>query len=370
MYLGARPETRLMYINSLADATLRSHTPNVAGFYPENITFSSRTSLYIPQDLFVIDSTNKTMEFTVGATTLNVSMTEGSYTGATLAAHIQAIFGNGFLITYSTTTKLFGIKNTAANFVLKCNLYIPSWNVIGFVSGALFNGTQNVQYYSQVARRHTGISLSYDIGPASDCGFFALLGERNKTNSLSENATVNLRLSNVDDYATATSIDITPTENGTFAFLDGIIAVPVFRYVWITIIDYENTSEYISFSQLYLGGFVHWDNRTVNHGFTLQYLDRSVRTESVSGALFFEKYNKYPYLSNLKLAYLTRTEVNLLQQAWFDLGKSEHFYLSLDSGWMNSDITEFMFFGVFDSDPVIEEVGPRYFNGSFTFRGD
>lgn len=371
MYLGARPETRLMYNNSLANATLTYHTPNVTGFYPENIVSSSRTSLYIPQDLFNITAANKTFQFQqAGSSATSVSLTEGSYTGTTLAAEIQSKMGGGFVITFSTTTRLFGIKNTAANFSLFAGLNLPSWDVIGIISGATFSGTQNQQYYAAKARRHTDISLYYDLGASADCGFFALLGERNKTNTISANAVVNLRLSNVNDYASAVSVNVTPSVNGTFTFLDGIIPVPVFRYVWLTIYDQENVNEYISLSQLFLGGFVYWPNRTVDHGFTLQYLDRSVRTESVSGALFFEKYNKYPYLSNLKLSYLTRLQVNLLQQAWFDLGKSQHFYLSLDSGWMNGDLTEFMFFGVFDSDPTIEEVGPRYFNGSFSFRGD
>jgi len=375
MYLGARPETRLMYKNSLSTATNIGSTLNVAGFEASNITIANRTALYIPQDMFTIDNNNRTFKFRVstGADQTKL-LTLGEYTGTTLAAHMQTIFANSFLVTYDTTTKLFGIRHATLPFVLYTGQHPVSWDVIGFTNPTEFYGnpvSMNTQHYGDSARRHTDIRLYYDMGGAADCGFFALLGERNKTNSLSPNATVNLKLSNINDIDSAPySINLTPSVNGTFAFLDGIIDVPLFRFFWLTIEDKENTGEYISLSQLYLGGFVYWSNRTINHGFTLQYLDRSIRTESVSGALFFERYNKYPYLSNLTISYLNSEDVALLQQTWFDLGKSEHFYLTLDSGWMNDDIDEFMYFGVFDSDPTIEEVGPRYFNASFSFRGD
>lgn len=376
MFNGARPETRIMYNNSLLNSTLRYSTPNKASFYASNILTSSRTSLYIPKDLFVIDGLNKTHHFKIGASPeVTVWLTEGTYTGTELAAHMQSVFGNGWVITYNETTKFFGFKNTVDPFELwTTGLFVEAAETIGIISGAItglnFTGFRDNQYYAEKPRRHSYIKLNYDLGGSADCGFFALLGERNKTNSLSPSASVELRLSNSDDENTATLVSVTPTVNGAFTFLDAIIATPTFRYVWLKIVDKENVGENIVFSQLYLGGFIYWNERTIDHGFVLQYLDRSVRTESVSGALFFEKYAKYAYLSNLKLSYLTKAQVTLLQQVWFDLGKSEHFYLSLDSGWMNGDLSEYLFYGVFDEDPTIEEVGPRYFTASFTFRGD
>jgi hypothetical protein len=375
MYLGARAETRLMYNNALINASLVLSTSHRDGFDETNITSANRTALYIPNDVFTIDTTNQSFKFRVGTgANITVVLDQGSYTGTTLAAHMQTKFANNFLITYDTTTKMFGIRHATLPYVLLTGEYPVSWDTIGFTSGSDFYGnptSMNTQHYGDKARRHTDIKLYYNLGAAADCSFFALLGERNKTNSLSPSATINIKLSNINDITTAAySIDLTAPVNGTYSFLDGIIGNSTFRYFWLTIKDRENTSEYLAFSQLFLGSFVCWPNRTIDHGFTLQYLDRSIRTESVSGALFFERYNKYPYLSNLKISYLNRDDIALLQQAWYDLGKSEHFYISLDSGWMNGDINEFTFFGVFDSDPTIEEVGPRYFNASFSFRGD
>lgn len=369
MFNGARPETRMMYNNSLLNATLRYATPNRTGFLPSNILTSSRTSLYIPEEVFVVDLTNRVFPCNFGAGDLALNIAVGTYTAEELLLELNFKIGYGLTITYDRVLRKFGFKCTS-NFTFYCNLNLPSWALLGITLGLPFTGLANVQYYSDTPKPHDDINLFYDLGGSADCGFFALLGERNKTNCLSSSAVVELRLSNIDDISTAIMVPITTTINGTFSFLDGIIPVPVFRYVWITIKDPNNISEYIAFSHLYLGGFVFWNNRTIDHGFTLQYLDRSVRTESVSGALFFEKYNKYAYLSGLKLSYLTRQQVALLQQVWFDLGKSEHFYLSLDSGHMNGDLSEFMFYGVFDEDPTIEEIGPRFFNSSFSFRGD
>lgn len=371
MYIGARPETRLMYMNSLSNADLIYATPNVEGFYASNITTTSRTALYIPQNMFTIDSSNDTFNISVGVSgKLTITLIHGDYTGENLASHMQLRFSHNYVITYHSTTRLFGFRNTANPFILYLSDHPSSWDTVGFPTGTTFEGDTNLQYYSPEPRMHSQIHLQFDLGGSADCSFFALLGERNKSNSLSSNASIVLKLSNINDVNSATSVTITPTVNGCFSFLDGIINEPKFRYMWLFIKDPKNTNEFISFSQLFLGGFTSWENRTINHGFTVQYIDRSVRTESISGALFFERYNKYPYLTNLKLSYLTREQVSDLQQAWFDLGKSEHLYMSLDSGHMNNDLSQWMYFGVFDSEPTIEEVNPRLFNASFSFRGD
>ncbi len=371
MYLGARPETRMMYINALNYGSVISATNGETGFPVANIVKDSRTSLYIPKNEFKVTAANKTFKYDIGAGDVTVNLTEATYTAANLAAEVQSKFGGSFLSTYNQTTGLFSLRNTAVGFTLRTSANSASWDLIGFVYATDQSYASNTLYYGSLVRRNSGVELKYDLGGSADCSFFALLGEKNKTFCLTSLATVNLRLSNIDDYASADiNINVPITIDGCFAFLDGINPLPNYRYVWVTITDHTSTLDNLSFSQLFLGGYIAWENRTINNGFGLSYVDKSVRTESVSGALFFEKYPKYPYLTGLTIAYLTRAELDLLQQTWFDLGKSQHFYLSLDSGHMNSDLSQLTWYGVFDSDPQITNVAPRYYNASFTFRGD
>lgn len=370
MFEGSRPETRIMYNNALTYGTLTYSTPATTGFVAANIVNASRTALYIPKNNFKILSTNKVFKYQLAAgAKTTITLTEGNYLGSELATEIQSKLGGNFVVEYQTTKK-FRIKNTASNFTLFHDEDVLSWNTIGFISGAQLLYTANLWYDADRIRTHTEIELYYDLGGAVDCSFFALLGERNKTFGLSPNAVINIRFSNINDPGTAAiSINIPSTIQGAFAFLDGLEPIPTYRYFWLRIVDYENVLDYIPFSQLFVGGYVYWENRTVNSGFSIKYSDRSVRTESVSGALFFERYNKYPYVSGLTLAFLTKAQADLLQQTWFDLGSSQHFYLSLDSGCMNGDITQFLWYGVFDGDPSIDLNG-LYFDASFSFRGD
>ena len=370
MYIGARAETRFMYLNNLAYANNTYATTNVPSFIAANIVTANRTSLYIPQNLFKITSVNKTFQLTKGAgakTTYN--LTEGSYTAIDLTAHINSVASID--CTY-TPEKFFAMRNGATSLTLHSNENINFWNMLGYSILAPITTPINTYAVADKMRLHTEIELFYDLGASADCSFFSLLGERNKTFCLSSSAIINLRLSNINNYDTAPiNILVTPTVNGAMTFIDALEPVPFFRYVWLTIVDYENpTVTNFSFSHLFLGGFTAFYGRTINNGFTLSYQDRSIRTESVSGALFFEKYNKYPYLDNLVISFLTKQQANILQQLWYDLGKSQHFYLSLDSGHLTGDLSELTFFGVFDSDPVINHVAPRFFDTTFAFRGD
>jgi hypothetical protein len=364
-----------MYQNSLNVAQVIYSTPNKEGFTVDSLPYHSRTQLYIPKDIFKIDNTNNQFRVMVspGADYM-VYLSNGEYEGAALATEIQTKMGNGFSVEYNTTTKKFRVTNTANSFVLYADSDVNFWQTIGFTSNSVVGDSANNWVYADVSRRNTGIYIQYDLGGSAPAGFFALLGERNKTFSLSATAIINIRLSNINDFASAPiNINIEPSINGAFAFLDGIIPgdpFPHYRYFWLSVFDDDNLSEYIAFSQIFLGGFNYFENRTIDNGFSLVYNDRSVKTESVSGALFFEKYAKYPYLSSLKLSYLNKQQMLLLQQMWFDLGISQHFYISLDSGNLNQNVSDLCFFGVFDSDPNIEHIAPVYYNASFTFRGD
>ena len=374
MYVGSKCETRFMYINNLEYATTVDSNDGISGFPVDNLLNNNRSSFYIPKEVFNVTNDNKTFKFKVGAgADVTVTLTVGEYLPAALATHIQTIFSNNFSVEYVTASKRFRIKNTST-FTAYLSENAASWDLIGFTSGVDLSGLSNAWYLADEVRRHSDISFKFDMGSSAKCGFFALLGEKNKTFCLSDSAQINIRLSNIDDYASAPiNITLAPNEWGCCSFLDALTDAEndTFRYFWLSIYDRENVTEsYFVLTHLFLGEYKSFSNRTINNGFGIVYLDKSIRNESVSGSLFFNKYGRVTTLSSLQLAYLTRTQANAIRQLAFDLGTSTHLYLSLDAGNLYSDPTNLCFYGVLDSDMQISSEPPIYFNASFAFRED
>jgi hypothetical protein len=137
----------------------------------------------------------------------------------------------------------------------------------------------------------------------------------------------------------------------------------------VTIIDPANPfGPNLVFSQLFMGGYLALPRRTVDAGFTIQEVDRALRTESQAGGLYFERYGRHRRFSGLKFSNMTRAETAAIQQIYYDIGKSNNFYLSLDSGNFNDDLTAFTDIGVFENDPTITAKPANYFDANFEFR--
>jgi hypothetical protein len=188
---------------------------------------------------------------------------------------------------------------------------------------------------------------------------------------LTAGATINVKASNINDAATAPlDINIPSSAEGCFYFLEN--GTPIsYRYVWVTIIDPENPyGPNLVFSQLFLGGYIALPNKTVDNGFTVQEVDRALRTESQAGGLYFERYGRHKRVSGLRYSNMSKAETAAIQQLYYDIGKSQNFYLSLDSGNFDQDLDQFTFYGVFENDPILTKQRASYFDANFEFRSN
>lgn len=79
---------------------------------------------YVPQPLFVVDTSNNKIDFNEGSTELTATVASGSYTATTLAAAIKAALEDAgaltFTVTFSTTTAKFTIA-ASGTFALLWN---------------------------------------------------------------------------------------------------------------------------------------------------------------------------------------------------------------------------------------------------------
>jgi hypothetical protein len=367
-------ETRFMYINSLEYATLTANSGNLAGFPASNVVTKNRGNLWVTKGSFqIVSVTNDSIYISIGTNQYNLSLTPGNYTATTLAAHISAriLAVSGVVITCSYTTDFkFRFFSSATAFTLKLSTQSQMiWGTIGFLGSVDIPVLISTNADGEI-RAHTSEYLYYDIGYAMDIDFFALLPQRNTQNMLTAGAVINIKASNTNDISSAPlNVNVSPGDEATYYFLETGSAI-AYRYVWITITDISNPNgPNLVFSQLFLGGYSSID-RTVGNGFSLQNVDRALRTESQAGGLYFERYGRHKSISNLSFSNITRLQKRELDQVFFDLGKSSNFYISLEGGNLNDDIYEYTDYVVFESDATITKGSANLFDASFNVRSN
>lgn len=373
--LGSSCETRFMYINSLAYGVITANSGNLAGFPARNVVTSNRGELWITAGNFKVDDTNNKLYFLVNSNPVTITLTNGNYSGTTLGTQINSKLTTaavGLSCSYNSTTYKFKFNRTNSNTIYAM-LSIDTnatWDDIGFIGNVdiLFGDDNDVL---GLIRIHTHEYIDFDLGYSMDISFFALMPQRNYSNMLTAGATINIKASNVNDAATAPlNVNIASGAEGSFHFIEQ--GTPIsYRYVWFTLIDPENSyGPNLVFSQLFLGGYIALPNRTVDALFTIQEVDRALRTESQAGGLYFERYGRHKRFSGLKFSNIPKAQTSAIQQLYFDIGKSNSFYLSLDSGNFNDDIYQFTSYGVFDNDPTITAKQANLFDANFEFRSN
>lgn len=375
MGIGSACETRFMYINSLLYGTMTDNSGALAGFPASNVTSMNRGNLWVTAGNFKLTSvTNDSIYVTIGVNQYNLSLTPGSYTPTTLAAHISArllaVSGSAIVCSYTTDFK-FRFACATTGFTLKLSTQSQMiWDTIGYVGTVDIVVPISTNQDGEI-RIHTSEYAYFDLGYSMDISFFALMPQRNYSNMLTASATINVKASNVNDISTAPfSQNVTSGIEGCYSFLETGTPI-VYRYVWITITDVNNPfGPNLVFSQLFLGGYVSLANRTVDANFNVQDVDRALRTESQAGGLYFERYGRHRRYSNLKFSNMTRDETSEIQQLFYDIGKSNNFYLSIDSGNFNNDIEQFTNIGVFENDPITTAKQANYFDANFEFRSN
>lgn len=367
--LASACETRFMHINSLLYGSLTANSGALAGFPASNLATANRGNLWIAIGNFTIGATNN--KIYIGGTTY--TLTNASYTSATLVTHINSVINaTGLVVSYTSDFKFKLTNGSGSTRVLNLsNTTNAAWDTLGLV-GSIDISILNASTYDGEIRIHTSEYLYYDLGYSMDISFFALLPQRNYANMLTTGAVINIKASNINDIGSAPlNINIYPGDEGTFYFLE-TEGIPIqYRYVWITITDRSNPyGPNLTFSQLFLGGYTAIANRTVDNGFSLIDIDRALRSESQAGGLYFEQYGRHKVINGLRYSWLTNDEAKALRQLFFDVGKSNNFYISLDGGRVHDDIYQYTYYGVFDGDPIISKEKANFFNASFDFRSN
>ena len=362
------PRVRFMANNYAAlGVNSFNFSSEVVGFEAANTLNSFRSSIWRTSGHFLIESTNNTIYINDGSDK-STTITAQAYTTPTaLASALQtalnAISAN-WTVAYDIAggSYAFTISNSGSVTLRLSQSTNAIWDTIGFTSTT---DTTDVTFPADEQRNHTNEFITFDFGWITPFTFIGIVSDVAQSFGLSSTATVTLEGNNIDDFTSPpASYTLEVTDQGIFKF--NIEDPEVSHRFWrLNFVDKYNAIQgpYLEFGNIYLGDFQTLESRNVEAGFEDILIDPSRRSESEGGVIYFDRRTKYTKLSNLNIRYLLDTDKQIVKDVFRTVGTTEPFYISIDPELMiNSDITEFTKFVIFDSEPAFTSIGAGFFN--------
>jgi hypothetical protein len=320
-------------------------------------------TLNVNDKIYINDGINKT-----------ITLTPGDYnTPELFRAHLQTRLNassSNWTVLYDTLVGdyRFKITNTGSVTLRLSQTTNSAWDTIGFTTLTDLVGTT---FMADQQRNHSEEYAIFDLGYNAEVTFFALIGALDEVFTISNNATVTLSGSNLNQWsAPPFSISIPITDKGAMRFLDDQPDT-AYRFWRLSIIDRANPlgPEGISIGVLYLGDFVTFTNANIAVGFNSQDVDPSDVAISESGVLHFDKKVKYSRISGAGVDILEREDKDRLKALYEYLGSTTPFFLSIDPTLCITDeIDEFTKYVVFDSEPTFRHLINDLFGVSLEFK--
>lgn len=311
-------KARFCYNNYL-DTDIIQYSSQQTSFPATNLVGDVRSTLWKPNGLFEITTSNQTVW--VNATSFNIPV--GSYTFATLATAFGTASGGLSLTLARAGSGLITISGSS--FTLKLSTTTNAvWNSLGYFRTADETGTTvtaDERAYS------TGEWLKVDLGLAQPCHFAALIPEVDQVFSIDlTSATVRIQGNNVDLW-TAPLVDEVMEVSYRGAF-SAPASTATCRYWRIFIHDPTNNA--ISVAVAYIGSAYIPVDTNIATGFTRVRVDPSERIYSESGTLYSDRRPKYVQLSSMQVQFLKDADLTEIEQLVYDLGVDQPFFLCID----------------------------------------
>ena len=349
-----------------------TYSSQQSSFPASNVYNTSRSRVWKPAGNFEITTANNKLYINDGSNK-TVTLTSGSYSPTSLASHIQTQLNaasSNWTCSYNlVTTFKFTITRSSGTAVLrKSQTANAAWDTLGYT------GTTDISsspFVADAQRNHTNEWVKCDLGVPQQATFVGIISGIDEVFSLSETAVVTVEANNIDYWESPpVSITIPVTDGGCLKFIDEDNTAS-YRFWRVTIVDRLNYlgPEGIKIAYIYLGDHVSMTTSNIATGFRKELVDPSNVLQSESGALFFETRPRYLSISNAQVQLLSGAEQRELEQLFYDLGKREPFFVSIDPSLavsVNLDqLTRFM---VMTNNPTLDHVLRDYYNINFEMR--
>ena len=193
----------------------------------------------------------------------------------------------------------------------------PYSNALNTIRSKLYRPTSNVWY------------IEWDFGWNADITFFGAIGKLSETFTVSEQATITLKANNIPSMWSSPPFEETITASDYAMYLQIDKDLSGYRY-WRLDVDDSSNATQNEIGYIFLGNHVEVTERDINAKYSKTEIDPSIKTTSINGTQYYDERIKYLRIQNLGLGYMPADERRELEQMFYDFGKHDPFFCSLD----------------------------------------
>lgn len=363
---------RIRFMNNQYMSRNFTYSSQQSSFPASNVYNTSRSRVWKPAGNFEITTANNKLYISDGSNK-TITLTAGSYTPASLASHIQTQLNassSNWTCSYDlvSTFKFTIARSSGTNVLRKSQTTDAVWDTIGFTGNTDISSDP---FVADEQRNHTSEWVKCDLGIPQQATFVGIISGIDEVFTLSETATVKIQANNID-YWNSPPVDITipVDDSGCLRFIDTENTAS-YRFWRVQIVDRLNYlgPEGIKIAYIYVGDHVSMTTSNIATGFRKELVDPSNVLQSENGALFFETRPRYLSFSNAQVQLLSGSEQRELEQLFYDLGKREPFFVSIDPDLeVSATLGELTRFVVMTNNPTFDHVIRNYYNINFDMR--
>lgn len=251
-----------------ASSTTITATSEDASFPATNAAHPFRSKVWRSSGNFEITSANAKIDFadSAGGPELTATLTAGTYTPTSLAAHIvskMALVGaHTYTVSQSSSTGKWTFTSSGTILELRCgtgtNIANGVWGTLGFAAS---NRTGTNTYTGTLVALHTAERLIFDMGSAVAVDSAALVFDPTIGSKLSASATVTLKANSSSSFTSAPLSQAMTFDSATETYTHFFSSDETYRYWAVEVVDPANSYLYVELSKVILANAT-----TLDHG--------------------------------------------------------------------------------------------------------
>lgn len=262
-------------------------------------------------------------------------------------------------IRFAYNNRLTSSNTTVSSSYISSTITLPE----------LFNNGRRLAWYPSSIVSDPRFTI--DLGASLECTMLAMVPPSGAVLKFSENASIIVKASNVNDRATAPfTRTFTPTDSGVFGWLDDT-ETPNYRYWWIDIDDNSNVNGAagLALGYMFLGNHLDFDNRNLSNGFSLTRLINTKVETSEGAQQYFNKRPSQRRISNVNMRYMRGDDARLLDRMLYELDIHTPLIVSLDPTLLvTPNIEDLTMYCYIDGETNINHIRNDYYSVVLTFK--
>jgi len=365
-------ELRICDINKVFDSATAITASSADGAFPvANVAHFHCAKVWRSTGNFVIDSSNNSIDFDIGAGELNATITPGTYTAAGLAVEIitqlNAEGAGTYTAAISASTGKWTLTKSAGTFELLwltgTNLATTIAAALGFSAAADLTGA--LTYAGALVAIHTEEWVKFDLGAATNIDSFAMLFDKRIGHKFTS-PTLKLQANASDSWASP-SVDVALSIDEKYDILTYFFSSNQnYRYWRIKIVDPTNTNLYVQLGTVFLSKATQL-TQLPEIGLTAEWQDLSTSQLTPYGHRYVDAYPRLRSF-HFDFRYLSEADLQTLVDIHDRVGGNTPVLVALDPLATIYDKDRWAIYGYMDGRLGVDNPFYTFFNGSLDIR--